>query len=199
MRPLSHGDALRIAELQANRFLMLSGVTESGTPSEIVEGLGFIRVLRRADLPTSGYTDWYKPHWLIMLSSTEPFVRQRFTLMHEFKHVLDHPFVVTIYPSTPQQGSEARAEGVADYFSACVLMPKRLIKQLWGQGHQRISDLATIFGVSELAMSIRLRQLGLTEPTPRCSHTKVAQPRWPGYFRSAWLEAPTHEPVGALA
>lgn len=188
VRPLSHGEALRIAELQANRLLELSGVTEPGTPSEIVENLRSVVVSRRADMPASGYSDWYKPHWLILLNDAEPFVRQRFTLMHEFKHVLDHPYVDWLYPSTPTRDSETRAELVADSFAASVLMPKRLVKRLWGEGQQRTADLAATFGVSEIAMSIRVRQLGLTEPTPRCTHNTAKSGTWRSsrkpYFRA---------------
>lgn len=198
-RPLLYAEALRIAELQANRFLMLSGVTEPGTPSEVVTDLRFVQVSRRSDLPASGYTDWYKPHWLIILSRSEPLVRQRFTLMHEFKHVLDHPFVAGLYPSTGTNTSEARAESVADHFAACVLMPKRFVKRLFGEGHQKVSELANIFGVSEVAMAYRLRQLGLTEPVARCSHAKTRPPVWRGYFRQAWRETPTGAVIGVLA
>jgi Zn-dependent peptidase ImmA (M78 family) len=47
-------------------------------------------------------------------------------------------------------------EAVAEYFAACVLMPKRLIKRAWGEGHQRVSELSDLFDVSPRAMKIRL-------------------------------------------
>ena len=44
-------------------------------------------------------------------------LRQRFSLFHEFKHIIDHPTRDLIE-------NEEMAERVADYFAACVLMPK---------------------------------------------------------------------------
>lgn len=169
-RPLPLGEARQVAELQANRLLLACGIDEPGTPTEIIERLSYVQVSIRADMPTSGYSDWYKPHWFIMLNAAEPHVRRRFTLMHEFKHVLDHPFIDSLYLGRSAKECKDRAEQTADYFAACVLMPKRLVKRLFGQGHQSVSDLAACFGVSEVAMAFRLRQLGLSEPVPRCSY-----------------------------
>ncbi len=57
---------------------------------------------------------------------------------------------------------------MADYFAAWVLMPKRLVKQRYCQGQQRIEDLAGEFGGSPAAMRYRLQQLGLVEGYRRC-------------------------------
>lgn len=71
-RPLTQHEALRIAELQANRLLSACRVDGAGTPSEIISAFPNVRVSRRADLPTSGYTAWFKPHWLMYLNAGEP-------------------------------------------------------------------------------------------------------------------------------
>lgn len=61
-----------------------------------------------------------------------------------------------------------RAERAADHFAACLLMPKRWVKRLWGEGTQTITQMAAAFGVSHQAMRYRLDQLGLVEPPERC-------------------------------
>lgn len=190
MRPLTHWEALRLAELQANRLLELTEIRTPGTPDEIVSGLPGVEVALRSDLPVSGLTNWYKPRWLILLNANEPSVRRRFSLMHEFKHILDHDGISFRYPTTPIMDSERRAELVADYFAACILMPKRLVKQRWGEGCQRTSELAAEFDVSPIAMQYRLQQLGLTTPYRRCDHSYVPVGDLKGYFRQAPEFAP---------
>lgn len=189
-RPLNHAEALRIAELQANKLLDACKVHGAGTPSDIIASFPNIRVSKRADLPASGYTDWYKPFWHVILNAHEPQVRQRFSLFHELKHVIDHPFVSSCYPSTRMLSAERRAELVADYFAACVLMPRRVVKTEFFHGRQDIDDLAAVFDVSPLAMSYRLQQLGLIDRTPRCTHEQQAKAKLPGYFRAAWATSP---------
>lgn len=185
-RPLTQAEAYRVAELQANRLLSWSGLDDAGTPSEIVSGLPFVEVAFRRDLPVSGLTNWFKPRWLILLNGTEPAVRQRFSLMHEFKHIIDHEGISYLYPPNWLQDSNRRAELAADYFAACVLMPKRLVKRAYGQGLQDVSELAATFSVSSVAMAVRLQQLRLVEPAPRCDHRYGSSGQITGYRRQAW-------------
>lgn len=77
--------------------------------------------------------------------------------------MLHHPTREYLYA-----GSRQRAERLCDYFAGCLLMPKMHVKRLHGQGLD-VSQLARAFGVSLPAMRVRLTQLGLMEPTPRCS------------------------------
>jgi len=120
-----------------------------------------------------------------MVNAHEPLVRRRFSLMHEFKHVLDHPFIDYLYPDSWSKDHGGRAEQTADYFAACVLMPKRLVKRLFGEGVQHVGDLAAHFGVREVAMRYRFEQLGLLDGRARCDRRLQAKPLLPGYFRPA--------------
>lgn len=167
-RPLSQFEAYRLAELQANHLLEAGGVNVPGTPDELICGLAFLQIQVRPDLPISGLTNWYKPRWLILLNQHEPAVRRRYSLMHEFKHILDHGLAERCYPTTPWQTSTERAERVAEYFAACLLMPKRIVKQRYYEGLREPDELAAEFGVSPLAMRRRLEELGLIDRAPRC-------------------------------
>jgi Zn-dependent peptidase ImmA (M78 family) len=185
-RPLSQREAYRLAELQANHLLEAAVVDEPGTPDELVSGLSFLEIQVR-DLPVSGLTNWYKPRWLILLNKQEPAVRRRFSLMHEFKHILDHGLAERCYPDTPWQTHDERAERVADYFAASLLMPKRIVKRRFFEGLQDPADLAAEFGVSPIAMRRRLEALRLIDPMPRCTYSHQPldslPPTPPGYFR----------------
>src|SRR3954447_23105950 len=89
-RRLSTTESLRIAELQANRLLELFDITSDRVPNEIVTELPRVEVRYEHYLPVSGSTYWARGTWIITLDADEPWVRQRFSLMHEFKHIIDH-------------------------------------------------------------------------------------------------------------
>jgi hypothetical protein len=177
-RPLSFFEACQRAEAQANRLLDLHGMTGPAVPCEIVTELPHIRVEQVYDIPVSGSALWDGTSWVLTLNAADYLPRRRFSLMHEFKHVLDHPFRRIFLPGGNPKAEEA-FERVADYFAACVLMPKAWVKTAFFGQSQSVERLASIFEVSRAAMNYRLNELGLTEPTPRC------RTPWPGYFRQS--------------
>lgn len=168
-RPLTPGEALRIAELQANHLLHHFEIETNAVPEEIISELPRIQIVREYTLPVSGAVHWNGRYWIISINADEPTFRQRFSVMHEFKHVLDHTTKHYLYRDRPSQTAAQQAERVADYFAACLLMPKKVVKRLWCQGNQNINLLAEILYVSPKALRFRLDQLGLTEQPDRCS------------------------------
>ena len=94
--------------------------------------------------------------------------------MHEFKHILDHTSRDFLYRDRPGNSADAQAERVADYFAACLLMPKRVIKRLWYQGNQNIDELSNLLRVSPAAVRYRLDQLGLVDRPRRCEANRYA-------------------------
>jgi len=168
-RPLRYAEAIRIAELQANRLLEWRGITGPPAPDSLVRAFPRVRVESVYPLGVSGATAWSGGRWQILLNGSEPSTRQRFSAAHELKHVIDHGYASLLYPSTPGVSSAERQEQIADYFAAALLMPKRWVKRAaWGEGIQDVRQLATLFGVSREAMRYRLANLGLTEPIKRC-------------------------------
>ena len=167
-RPLTPSETLRVAELQANHLLRHFQIETTAAPEEIVTELPRIRVVRELGLPVSGAAHWNGRYWVITLCAEENSLRQRFSLMHEFKHIIDHTTRHIQYRDTAYRSAHEQAERVADYFAACVLMPKRVVKRLWFQPAQNIAALAGTMRVSTAALRYRLDQLGLTERTDRC-------------------------------
>jgi Zn-dependent peptidase ImmA (M78 family) len=167
-RPLGFGEALRIAELQANRLLQWRGILEPPVPASLVAKFPRVQVETIYPLGVSGATAWSDGRWQVILNAGEPAVRQKFSAVHELKHVIDHPFAAAAYPDSLGVSSAERQEQVADYFAACVLMPRRWVKRAWGNGTQDVKQLARMFGVSREAMRYRLTALGLTEQRKRC-------------------------------
>ncbi len=169
-RRLSYREAERIAELQANRFRERLGLDEAELPDSAVTTIPRLSVTRRYGLPVSGLTHWHNGRWLILLNADEPEERQRFSLCHELKHVLDHTTKQWTCWDEPWRSSADKAERLADYFAGCLLMPKRHVKRLFGL-QPDAGLLADAFGVSARAMEVRLSQLGLIGPVPRCLST----------------------------
>lgn len=170
IRPLTRSEAMRIAELQAQRFLKLTGITEPSVPERVIAELPRVQVERISPLPVSGATHWASQRWLIILNGAEPLVRQRFSLAHELKHILDHRFVDVLYSGMPADQRHVMIEQVCDYFAGCLLMPRPWLKWAWGNGIQTLPEIALHFGVSEAAANVRLNQIGLIAPTPRCGN-----------------------------
>ncbi len=182
-RLLTTREAELVAELQANCLLELAGLTQAPIPNELVTELPRIAVRLDPDLPVSGSAQRAGGRWLLSINASEPWTRQRFSLLHELKQVLDHPYVQQIYAGDEQ------AEHLADYFAACVLMPRRYVKRVWGEGMQSLAALSNHFGVSERALALRLQHLGLRAPLARhqAGTTGRSTPRRQKYERSSYF------------
>jgi IrrE N-terminal-like domain len=168
-RRLTYAESLRIAELQANRLLELFDVQGPLVPSDLISELPRIEIRYLPNLPFSGSAHWDGGRWIITLNGDESYVRRRFSLMHEFKHVLDHTTTQYLYGTTGNDNRAAeRAERAADHFAACLLMPKRWLKSQWFESGQHVAPLAYRLQVSPRALSVRLWHLGLSIETPRC-------------------------------
>jgi Zn-dependent peptidase ImmA (M78 family) len=209
-RKIFLNEALRIAERQAERLLRLRDVTALPVPTKIVTGLPRIRLEADADLPrhaASGVSNWNarRRSWIISVNPDEPATRQRLTVLHEYKHIIDHyhpglggRLPRTIYGLTP-------VEYIAEYFAGCVLMPGRTVKTAFYDGIQRPHELAELFDVSPRAIEVRLSQLGLadspatTQPAPHAPRYRL-QPRARRYYRPLslhWTAEHAREEVAA--
>ncbi|MFH5227300.1 ImmA/IrrE family metallo-endopeptidase [Antrihabitans spumae] len=185
---VTFAESLRIAELHANRLLELHQITRGPTPREVITELPKIQI-EYVDLPVSGASFWNGQVWVIQLNRSESWARQRFSLCHEYKHIVDHGSASRLYAGTAKVTGSEQAEQAADYFAGCLLVPKRLLKRAWGNGMQRPRDLARHFQVSEQAISVRLAQTGLVERTERCaSRPPFAGPHFSTYNRTVSLQ-----------
>jgi Zn-dependent peptidase ImmA (M78 family) len=164
-RTMSLFEAKQRAEVQAMRFLAMQGIDSPSVPHEIVSELPKVEVAYVGDMPISGSTHWEHGRWIIRLNEHDHPTRQRFSMMHEYKHVLDHPFgeyIAERVLSGVFEDHTALAERVANYFAGCVLMPKSWLKTAFFSQTQDVTVLARMFNVSPKAMHFRLNELGLT-------------------------------------
>lgn len=164
-RSMTWNEVHSVAERQAALLLDLFNVSEPAVPQFVIASLPGIMVDYRADWPTSGMAVEADSHWRIVIRSSEPRWRQRFSLAHEFKHVLDDPVIDRTFLHLPEEQRQDRAERLCNYFAACLLMPRPWVKHDWYGGTRTVFELARRYYVSAEAMSTRLSELGLTDMT----------------------------------
>lgn len=181
MRSLTYGESIQVARMQAARLRKLVEANEAE--------MNLIWLVEQKAVPVhfapshelredSGLTtDLIDNKLQMFINQNEPAVRQRFTLLHEFKHVLDFKDAKTLHAMLGT-GDEHRKgqmiEWIANEFAGQALMPVHLVKRIWFMT-QDLSLAASLFNVSREAMQTRLQRLNLIG-------NKVQQPR--GYFRS---------------
>jgi Zn-dependent peptidase ImmA (M78 family) len=169
-RPISSGEAHILAERQATELLRLLQVSHVPIPVARLGELPRLEIQvepRYKMLDKSGFSHrWESGRWLIVVNKNDVPGRRRFTLAHEFKHVLDHSIANIAYARLGHGDAtrqHRQIEHICDYFAACLLMPRMVVKRAWANGIQDTDALAGLFKVSASAMQIRLDHLGLTD------------------------------------
>lgn len=168
-RRLSRDEALAIAEQQAHRLRSLLGVDQPAITTEHLHAIPGLIIDDVARLGVSGATRKVGDLWIILTNRDEAPVRQRFTMAHEIKHILDDKAVDQLRKTSPESTNPTWfTERICDYFAACLLMPRIWIKRAWTAGTQDETALAKMFNVSTDAIRIRLQQTGLVDTPRRC-------------------------------
>ena len=173
-RGTSFSESLRIAELQARK---LANVIDDpyGISEHHIAAMPRISVTYE-NLPVSGMSYWNGHQWVIVIASADSLARQRFTLLHEFKHIVDHPAKAQLYTDNRRMSASDQSEAAADYFAGCALVGRRELKSAWGNRIQKVEDLAAHFGVSVSAIRVRLAQTGLDAIADRLPAARCARP-----------------------
>jgi len=168
-------EALQIAERQATKLLELHAITDGPVPDSVITGIPHIRIINTEQLDrgtaADGASMWdaKSRRWVILLNRANTLQRQRSTLAHEFKHILDHP-IDNLYKATRRLRSSRQAENAATYFAGCLLIPRALLHRAWHSGIRSPAALAKLFQASEHAITVRLQQTGLTGQIQRDTH-----------------------------
>lgn len=173
-RPLTYGQARTLAERQATRTRRLLKSRDAALDLSWLLNRPDVTVTFRPEykMPdnTSGMTTKINEKLVIFMNANEPYLRQRFTLAHEFKHALDFEDAEAIYSKLGSGDAELQTnqvEWICNHFAACLLMPKLWVNRLWANGIQDPLAMAAMFKVSAESMKVRLDTLGYFGPMPR--------------------------------
>jgi hypothetical protein len=162
-RKLTLAEARVIADQQADLLRQMVESPGPAGPLDVIFKLPGMHVEFRPDAPVAGLSWPTAPdRWRIVISGRIPWGERRFSLLHEFKHVLDDPFITEVYGNLATEKHQRLAERVCEHFAGCFLMPSEWITRDWNNGEQNVADLAERYGVSQRAVRERLRCLGLS-------------------------------------
>ena len=97
----------------------------------------------------------------IYLNTDQPINRRRFTVAHELGHaLLGHGTRQKDHDKTFSRKNYDPAEVEANTFATCLLMPKQYVIQCI-RNNMTFDEMTSFFGVSDMAMAIRLKQVGV--------------------------------------
>jgi Zn-dependent peptidase ImmA (M78 family) len=186
---IDKNEAFAVATEQAHEILKFFDITGPAVDVAQIIHLPRIRVVVDGDLHgrgLSGASGWQDGHWLIAINKKDSLTRRRFTLAHEFKHILDAPTDRQAYQhlGVDEEDREAIMEEVADCFAANLLMPQLFVTRAIRTDIRDLQRLAALFVVSQHAMSRRLRDLGLKIEAPEEQDPNMR------YFRKASVYRP---------
>lgn len=169
---ISHIEALRITEHQASALRRSLDAREDYFETDLVGDIPRIRIQSVDDLPARGASFWGHASWHIHIRAQEPAPERRFTILHELKHVIDHPTQHLIYDERALV-SYGERELIADYFARCVLIPASRLRRLYATTTDR-GLLTAHFGVTQRVLQQRLSDIGLSAGAPEPADPQVA-------------------------
>ncbi len=84
-------DARLVAEAQARLLVDLLPTQSEWLPDHLTDLIPSIAVEQIDIIPVAGTAFWGRGHWTINLRAADTPDAQRFTVLHELKHIIDHP------------------------------------------------------------------------------------------------------------
>lgn len=172
MRPYADkNEAFAVAEEQASELLKFFAIAEPEVDVSLITQLPRIEVEVDADLSEYGLygmTTWGHGRWQMRISKGARVATRRFTLAHEFKHILDDPAVDSAYRNLgiDEYDRKAITEEVCEHFADCFLMPRLMVARAVRSDVRNVARLAAVFGVLQSDMDRRLQDLGLKIELP---------------------------------
>lgn len=121
--PTSLTDLAHTAERQAEALRDVLTTKTGPLRARLVDLIPAVCVEILDAMPVTGASFWGNGHWHIHLREGEPTNVHQLTLLHELKHIIDHPLRQQLTTFT-----DANWEALADYFAEQVLRPSRQLK-----------------------------------------------------------------------
>lgn len=132
--------------------------------TEIARKFGLKVYAADLDNSVSGFIKKVDGYNNIYVNYKQAPTRQRFIVAHEIGHFVLHNELINQNEGTVLfrgLGDNWEIENQADCFAAALLMPKQTVKDVYKKLNNNIIATCRVFRVSEQAMRVRLRELGL--------------------------------------
>ena len=144
--------------------------------AQIIRDLGIRFQNRPMEHGKSGYIEHEDGQFTITVNSSEGAQRQRFTAAHELAYYLLHREMLIqcrglarhddslfdgFAPDNPAQPFRPTHEVQANKLAAQIIMPKQTVAEKYIPESDNLEHVSELFGVSQAAMAIRLKTLGL--------------------------------------
>lgn len=142
-RRLTRDEALALAEIQAAHLRRHISADQAAVTNQQLRSVPEVRIETVPNLGVSGATRRIGDLWIILLNADEAAVRHRFTIAHEFKHILDDEATTHLHRLGRRDSQDWLTERMCDYFAACLLMPRLWVKRAWGGRHTGSSQAGT--------------------------------------------------------
>ncbi len=159
---LFFGRVFVLVERLAEEYIKRAVVHCPPVPAEVVSMIDEQHriEIRQPSLKACHGCVWHvKDNWVIQLKSDDPSAAKRFTLFHEAFHILAHCRATPVFKKRDSKVGSFN-ELLANYFAACILMPRKWVKERWVETKD-LDRMAEIFDVEKSLMWIRLRGIGL--------------------------------------
>jgi len=152
----------QLVELVSQRYLEMGRVCSPPVPTALIGLIDQRGITEIRTVPLKAYHGaiWHpKEGWIIQVKADDTSAMKRFTMFHEAFHILAHCGGTPVFRKRGAiQGSFN--EMLADYFAACILMPRQWVREKWAEVKD-LDRMAEIFDAPKPAMCIRLRAMGL--------------------------------------
>ncbi len=161
-RELSLAELLALLDHLAGQLRALTGTVTDVLPIDVISSQPPFRI-EDTVLPLSGFSFWDSEshQWVMRLNEDESEAMRRFTIFHEFGHILWHGWETKLFPRLAKVNRDRLAEHAADIFAGEALMPKSLITRLYRTGVRDPVALARHFEVGTSSMRWKLAQMDL--------------------------------------
>lgn len=150
-------------ETLAKDYLKIGQYQKAPVPLEAINLFGQDHDIELRFVPLKAYhgVAWLLGNeWVIQVNSEESKGIQRNTIFHEAFHIACRNASPAFKRMTLGNMQPFR-ELIADHFATCFLMPREWVKERW-ETISDIGQMSDVFEVSTAAMTMRLKQLGLT-------------------------------------
>lgn len=109
---------LYAADCQAWMLRTMLPIPATQLPAYLSDLIPSILVEYIDEIPMSGISFWADDRWRIHIRASDPVDVRQFTILHELKHIIDHP----LRQQQPDLFSNSGWEKLADHFAARMLV-----------------------------------------------------------------------------